>query len=210
MRILSALLIPCVVLVIASREARAQQRSAPTAPRGERVRISGEVGFAVFLPSRYGEALGLFGHGHLAVGTSLAVRATTRLAEVVVLGGRAGLLHTGSLRAAPAAVHYNLVDASVVFGLGTRWRPRRDSVLVEAVLEAGGVLGDASLNDVGQRITSLRLGGSALVGWNFNHWDLYLGVRSSGSYTPWNGAGGSFWDPAFANVTAALELGGVR
>lgn len=208
MRALLVSLITCALISSASSVARAQ--SSPTDAPIERLRVSGEVGFVVFFSSHYSRSLRLFSYGQLAVGTALAARATMRSHGVLIYGGRLGWLHTGTTDATTlGAIHYNIVDVSGVFGLATRQRARVDSLRAELVAEAGGILGDASLNEVSQLVASLRLGGSAMLGWFMSSVSAYVGLRIAGSYIPWNGAGGSFWDPTFANITSSIELGGV-
>ncbi len=213
MRSLWAALIVCASVLSFVADARAQ--AATATPRAtERVRVGGELGFAVFLPSRYAQTLALFGHGHLAVGTSVAVRATARVANIVVIGGRLGLLHTGSLPTPPTpptrAVHYNLADATVVLGLSTNRRSSATGLLNEIVIEAGGVLGDASLDKVSQLVGTFRVGGSAMVGGYFSDAGVYVALRVAVTYSPWNGAGGWFWDSTFSSFTTAIEVGGLR
>lgn len=208
MRYLGASLISCALFASAPGVACAQ--STPIEWTRERVRISGEIGFATFFPSQYAQSLRLFFYGPLAVGTALAARATLRSHGIVVYGARLGWLHTGTTSSTTlGAIHYNIVDVSALFGIATRQRARVDSLRAELVAEAGGVLGDASLNEVPQLVASFRVGGSAMLGWFLYLSRVYVGARVAVSYIPWNGAGGAFWDPALANITSSIELGGV-
>lgn len=208
MRCAGAILMVGAVVLVAPRSSDAQP--VPVASIRERVRVSGEVGVAVFFPSRYAESLRLFGYEGIAPGTAIVARTTVRWRELLVVGARLGWLHSGTTARTPrGAIHYNLVDLGVVFGVGTRQRQRGDSVRAELVAEAGATLGDASLANVGQLVASVRVGGSGLLGWFLAGSHIYLGARCTAAYLPWNGAGGSFADPALANVTSAIELGGV-
>lgn len=211
MRYLEVAWIACAVFVSAPRPGHAQRaaQSERVVRPSERARLSAEVGFAVFLPSDYQRSLRLFSYGQLAVAPALAGRLTLRAHGIIVYGARVGWLHTATTEAtALGAIGYHLVDVSAVFGLGTRQQSSAQSLFGELVAEAGGLLGDASLGKVAQRVMSMRVGGSAMFGWFIEDPRIFIGIRTAASYIPWNGGGGSFWDPALANFTASLEFGG--
>jgi hypothetical protein len=89
-------------------------------------------------------------------------------------------------------IHYNPADVCAVFGVRTRGSARGDGLRAELLAEAGPLLGDASLSGVGQLVPSFRVGASGVLGWQIRPERLIIRVRGSGSYTPWNGAGGPF------------------
>lgn len=160
----------------------AAQSREPVAVTGNRLWVRADAGFAVFFASRYARSLELFDHQALALAFSFSSYVTVDWGSVFSVGGRAGFLHTGSARAGSAlAIHYNLVDVGVAFGVRTRSSPRGDGMCAELLAEAGPLLGDASLSGVGQLVASFRVGASAMLGWQIRPERLIVGVRVSGS-----------------------------
>ncbi|MFO0559882.1 MAG: hypothetical protein U0269_17820 [Polyangiales bacterium] len=192
----------CIALATLALSARADAQRLI-----ERGRFGVSAGATIFLPSAYQRALEAFGYSALAVGPSVSALATASLGSWWVLGGRAGFLHTQSTPREGSAIFYNVLDVSAVAGARIRTAPGRQSPRVELLAECGAVLGDASLNQSPQFIAAIRAAGSLFVGWDNLVERWYVGPRVTAAYVPWGGAGGSFFDPAFANITAAIEGG---
>lgn len=192
----------CIALATLSLSERAEAQRL-----SERGRFGVVAGAAIFLPSAYQRALAAFGHGALAVGPSVNAHATVSLGSRWVVGGRVGFLHTQSTPTEGSAIFYNVVDASALAGARFRTAPYRQSPRVELLAECGAALGDASLNQSPQFIGTVRAAGSLFVGWDNLDDGWYVGPRVTVAYLPWGGAGGSIFDPAFANVAIALEGG---
>lgn len=192
-----------LALVLCSSRARAD---AP--PLIERGRFGLVAGVAIFFPSGYQRALESFGFGARTTGVALSAHWTSSIGRLAVLGARVGYLHTEA-GAHPWRIGFNFADVSAIGGLRLRTSPTAFSPRVELLGEAGAVLGDASLRGEPQWIGTFRAAGSVFVGADDARGGWYVGVRSTLAYVPWGGAGGSFFDPAFAQVNIAIE-GGFR
>ena len=183
---------------------------AQTAPWAE---ATIELGAQATFASDYSNTLAIFDHRPLGVAIQGAGRFLRAPTSWVRVGARAGYLHASSSATADApggstgAISVDLADLGAV----VRFVPSRaTSFRFDCELSAGLFLGSVGYRGVGQLAVGPRLGASIFLGYAARPKGLIVGARLGLVYAPWDGAGGSAWDPAFSGITLGLEAGASR
>jgi len=187
-------------------------RTATATPTPGELSLSTSV--MVWLPSDYEETLRAFDRTPLGPGFLLDFRVLRPLSPQSRLGGRVGWVTTESTRADTTAgfntassLRYHLFDAGAVYRYVWLRAPQGQGMRVHWDVEAGLVVGSATMLGVAQRWVSPRLATAVFLGRQWTPQSLYFGVRVGMQYVPWDGAGGSAFDPAFAAFHVGLEGG---
>jgi hypothetical protein len=179
-----------------------------------------ELGFAAegvaWFGSAYADALQAFDRDPVPIGPALSVRYVRPLGSWALLGVRGGWawrhasvdVGAASTRNPVGPVGMHLGDAGAVLRLMTLsssagQRPLR----VQLDLEAGVVVGAVTSLGVSQAVVAPRFALSVLLGQPLRSDVGYLGLRVGAQYVPWDGAGGSATDPAFAGFLFGVEGG---
>lgn len=195
----------------------AASSSAGGAPVARPFEAGAELGFIVFTPSAYRDALAVFGQGGPRVGFQLATRALWGLGRHVRVGVRAGYTYStagpealmgdlGTTVPSNSSVSFNLFDVGAVLRISTdpATRPR-----FALDLEAGPSLNVTGWRGTTDTVVVPRLGAALLLG--ARPTGFIVSGRLGFQWVPSGGAGGfSFSDPAFAGVTFGVEFGGGR
>lgn len=179
--------------------------------------VGGELGFVVFTPSAYRDALAVFGQSGPRAGLQLAARGLWGIGADLRLGFRAGYTYSvagpsapkgelGTSVASSDAVSFDLIDAGAVlrWGSASRTGPR-----VALDLEVGPGLNVTAWRGATSIVVVPRFGVAVLLG--ARPTGFIASGRLGFQWVPSGGAGGlTFADPAFAGFTLGLELGGGR
>jgi len=179
--------------------------------------VSLSADLVVWTPSDYAETLRVFDRVPPSVGFQVAARGARLVRPWLAIGGRLGWAMASAEVDAQSAMgtdnpaapmQFHLFDAGalvrVLYAGGQR---ERGGLRLHTDLEAGAVLGNVSTGGVTQRWVRPRVDLSLFVGWQGRSPDLYVGARFGYQYVPWDGAGGSAFDPAFSGFHVGVEGG---
>ncbi len=190
-----------------------QGRSAQATPSSTELSLAASAAF--WLPSDYHETLRAFDRDPASVGGMLDLRLLRALGPSSRLGGRIGWATTGAAPAAGnasgfdanAGLRFHLFDAAFVYRYVWLSSPRGSGLRVHLDGEVGLVLGSVSMRGVTDRWVAPRLGAAVFLGRQWTEKSCYFGMRAGVQYAPWDGAGGSGFDPVFGAVHLGLEGG---
>lgn len=181
--------------------------------------VTFSAGGLALVPSAYGDAVEAFGRPRPTWGVQLDTQVFVVRGPSWSLGPRFGWsgwwldwrdiercqpsfpLHDGTM----SIQLFDLGGVARYIAYDTR-RPRGTRIHFD--FEGSFVLGAITVARVTQMVVAPRVGVSAFVGWRIDHG--LIGFRLGGQYVPWDGGGGSPWDPAFGGVFLGLAGGWSR
>jgi len=197
-------MIAAIALTLAVRGAAAQPLP--------RIEAAIELGVQSFQSSDYGEVLSAFDHAPLRWGFQANAHVLRVLTPRLRVGGRAGYLHTSSSSqgsspgAAAEPLVVNLGDLGATLRVVVT-NPRATGLSVDLGLDVGMLVGSIDYRNVGQLVVAPRIAPSLFVGYARRPRGLLLGARVGYVAAPWDGAGGSGWDPVFSGFSIGVEAG---